>query len=127
MLAMWTLLCAVESERGRAKDAEPEPAPIAAESHTNGAAVPNGVVAQAAESLKVRVFMCPGRIEIGVMDLRQAAEQFDLGRARGFDSLSEADPVCGRSTGFLLEVCGGDNRSQVRSAPKLLFVERLRH
>jgi len=61
------------------------------------------------------------------MDLRQAAAQFDLDGARRFPSLSEAEPVCGQRTGFLLEVDGGgDHEAQPDEPASVLFVERLR-
>jgi hypothetical protein len=126
---MWTLLCALESDQGRATDAGAEPlqtTPMAAHAGANGTPVLNGAAATVPKSGKVRIFMCPGRTEIGVMDLKQAVAQFDFGVARRFRSLSEADPVCTQTKGFLLELLFGGSSGQACDDAAVLFVEGLR-
>jgi hypothetical protein len=70
--------------------------------------------------------MCPGGIEIGSIDFRQAAEQFDFEAARRFRSRAEADRVCIGRTGFLLEIQRGPGCADVARGDLLLFVETSR-
>ena len=117
--AMWTLLCAAERIRNGAR-ADDTLAPQPAQG--NGA--PPSASARA-ERPQVRLYMHPGRLALGAIDLERADEQFDLGTARVFASLAEAEPACASSTGFLLEVCGAARNGSLADGA-VLFVERLR-
>jgi hypothetical protein len=75
---------------------------------------------------EVRIFMHPGRLELGVVDFDRAAAQFDLHGARKFASLKEAEPACAGRSGFLLELSSKDRRRGSAVAASVLFVERLR-
>ena len=77
-------------------------------------------------SQEVRVFMHPGRLELGVVDFARADTQFDLREARAFGSLEEAEPACAGRSGFLLQLTTGDSRRGDAVPASVLFVERLR-
>ena len=77
-------------------------------------------------SQEVRVFMHPGRLELGVVDLARADTQFDLREARTFGSLEEAEPACAGRSGFLLQLTTGGSRRGDAVPASVLFVERLR-
>ena len=77
-------------------------------------------------SQEVRVFMHPGRLELGVVDLARADTQFDLRAARAFGSLEEAEPACAGRSGFLLQLTTEDSRRGDAVPASVLFVERLR-
>jgi hypothetical protein len=128
-MRMWTLLSAAASYNGFQRTSRsPE--------RTNGALPTNGAASAAriASSAKVApgdrevcIYMHPGRMAVGRVDLERADEQFDLEAAESFTSLDEAEPACEGRTGFLLELRdvtangGGDD-----SSVAVLFVEGLR-
>jgi len=74
---------------------------------------------------EVRIFMHPGRLDLGVVDLDRADAQFDLRAARAFGSLDEAEPACAGLSGFLLQLSKAGSRPS-DAVPAVLFVERLR-
>jgi hypothetical protein len=75
---------------------------------------------------EVRIFMHPGRLDLGVVDLDRADAQFELGTARAFGSLDEAEPACAGRSGFLLQLLTMGSRSRDVVPASVLFVERLR-
>ena len=138
---MWTLLSAA-AQRARNGDqtqlpldvdnGQPLERPVA----TNGShasPIPprsaNGGVAAALATgtlQEIRVFIHPGRLDLGVVDLDRAHAQFDLGTARAFGSLEEAEPACAGRSGFLLQLSKPGRRPSDAVPASVLFVERLR-
>jgi hypothetical protein len=55
-------------------------------------------------SLKLFLYMHPGRVSLGERDSLVLADQFDLSRAKRFDSLARAEREIQFGVGFLIEV-----------------------
>jgi hypothetical protein len=126
---MWTLLSAAASPNGfQRTPRSPE--------RTNGALPANGTApaARSASAVKiapgdreVRIYMHPGRMALGRVDLERADEQFDLEAAESFASLDEAEPACEGRAGFLLELRDVTrNGAGADRSVAVLFVEGLR-
>ena len=54
----------------------------------------------------LRVYIHPGRADLGEMDAVRVGEQFDLRHAPLFGSLAEAELAADEASGFLIEVAG---------------------
>ena len=118
---MWTLLSEAAQRSGNGGD---RVASVAAARPANGS---DTAALLRDLSQEVRVFMHPGRLELGVVDFARADTQFDLREARAFGSLEEAEPACAGRSGFLLQLTTAASRRGGDAVPAtVLFVARLR-
>lgn len=60
--------------------------------------------AETGASVRLCLYMHPGRVSLGERDSLELAGQFDLSQARLFDSVSEAEREAQFGVGFLIEV-----------------------
>ncbi len=78
-------------------------------------------------SREVSVYLHPGRIKVGKLDLRAAAEQFSLSSASVYADMDQAEAANRGRSGFLLDIseaCSGPDGSAIE--PGVRFAERLR-
>ncbi len=105
--------CAALSSAGSGASSESSgpPSPAAGETRKEAVFQPLRGAAPAAlrsaatgASLKLCLYMHPGRVSLGERDSLELADQFDLSRAKRFDSLARAEREVQFGVGFLIEV-----------------------
>ncbi len=57
-------------------------------------------------AMEAHVYLHPGRALVGTVSLRRAREQFDLSRARAYESLGRAELAADGQPGLLIDITG---------------------